>query len=134
VTAARSCNAAAWTSDTEVFYAPLPGHTAGHRIGGAGPASPAGTVRVQALSLDTLLDRHAQGGRADYLKMDVEGAERGLLRENVGWARRVACINVEVHHPYCVDECERDLRALGFKTRTDPRHRGCVIGVRPEAG
>jgi hypothetical protein len=33
-------HAAAWTSDTEVFYAPLPGHTAGHRIGGAGPASP----------------------------------------------------------------------------------------------
>jgi FkbM family methyltransferase len=123
-------HAAVWTSDTEVFYAPLPGHTAGHRIGGTGSASPAGTVRVPALSLDTLLGRHAQGGPVDYLKMDVEGAERALLRENVEWARRVECINVEVHHPYGVDACERDLRALGFETRTDPRHRGCVIGVR----
>jgi FkbM family methyltransferase len=123
-------HAAVWTSDSEVFYAPLPGHTAGHRIGGTGPAPPAGTVRVPALSLDTLVGRHAQGGRVDYLKMDVEGAERALLSENVEWARRVACINVEVHHPYRVDECARDLRLLGFDTRTDPRHRGCVIGVR----
>jgi FkbM family methyltransferase len=121
---------AVWTSDTEVFYAPLPGHTAGHRIGGTGPASPAGTVRVQALSLNTLLDRHAPDGRVDYLKMDVEGAESALLSETVEWARRVACMKIEVHYPYGVDECERDLRALGFETRTDPRHWGCVIGVR----
>jgi FkbM family methyltransferase len=127
-------HAAAWTSDAEVLYAPLPGHTAGHRISGAGPASPGGTVRVPALSLATLLERRSPGRRVDYLKMDVEGAEGTLLRENVEWARRVACINVEVHHPYRVDECQRDLSALGFETRTDPRHRGCVIGVRPGGG
>jgi FkbM family methyltransferase len=122
---------AVWTSDTEVFYAPLPGHTAGHQIGGTGSDSPAGTVRVPAFSLNTLLDRHAPGGQVDYLKMDVEGAECALLSETVEWARRVACMKVEVHHPYGVDDCERDMRALGFETRTDPRHRGCVIGVRP---
>jgi FkbM family methyltransferase len=123
-------HAAAWTADTKAFYAPLPGHTAGHRIGGTGPAAPEGTVPVPAVSLDTLLDRHAPGRRVDYLKMDVEGAERALLGEAVEWARRVECINVEVHDPYSVDECERDLRALGFDTRTDPRHWGCVIGLR----
>lgn len=123
-------HAAAWTSDAEAFYAPLPGHTAGHRLGGTGAASPAGTVRVPALSLDTLLDRHAQGARVDYLKMDVEGAERALLRQATEWAGRVACINVEVHDPYGVEECQHDLRALGFETRTDPRHGGCVIGLR----
>jgi FkbM family methyltransferase len=122
---------AVWTVDTEAFYAPLPGHTAGHRIGGTGPASPAGTVRVPAFSLDTLLERHAPGGQVDYLKMDVEGAERAVLRESADWAHRVACMNVEVHDPYRVDECERDLRALGFETRTEPRYWGCVIGVRP---
>jgi FkbM family methyltransferase len=123
-------HAAAWTADTEAFYAPLPGHTAGHRIGGTGSASPEGTVPVPAFSLDTLLDRHAPGRRVDYLKMDVEGAESALLGEAVEWARRVECITVEVHDPYRVDECERDLRALGFETRTDPRHWGCVIGLR----
>jgi FkbM family methyltransferase len=122
---------AAWTSDSEVFYAPLPGHTAGHQIGGTGPDSPAGTVRVPAFSLNTLLERHAPGARVDYLKMDVEGAERALLSETVEWARNVGCMKVEVHHPYGVDDCESDLRALGFATRTDPRHWGCVIGVRP---
>jgi FkbM family methyltransferase len=122
---------AVWTSDTDVFYAPLPGHTAGHRIGGTGSDLPAGTVRVPAFSLDTLLDRHAPDGPVDYMKMDVEGAESALLSEAVEWAHRVACMKVEVHHPYGVDECMRDMRALGFETRTDPRHWGCVIGVRP---
>jgi FkbM family methyltransferase len=121
---------AVWTSDSEVFYAPLPGHTAGHQVGGTGSDLPEGTVRVPAFSIDTLLDRHAPGARVDYLKMDVEGAERGLLSEPVEWARRVGCMKVEVHDPYGVDECERDMRALGFETRTDPRHWGCVIGVR----
>jgi FkbM family methyltransferase len=121
---------AVWTADTEAFYEPLRGHTAGHRVGGVGPAAPAGAVRVPAFSLNTLLDRYAPGDRVDYLKMDTEGAECALLRENAEWAHRVACMNVEVHHPYRTDECERDLRALGFETRTEPRSWGCVIGVR----
>ena len=122
---------AVWTIDTEAFYAPLSGHTAGHRIGGTGPDPPAGTVSVPAFSLDTLLERHAQGDRVDYLKMDVEGAERALLRESADWTHRVACMNVKVHHPYRVDECERDLRALGFETRIEPRYWGCVMGCVP---
>jgi FkbM family methyltransferase len=123
---------AVWTADTEAFYEPQDGHTAGHRVGGVGPSSPAGAVRVPAFSLNTLLARHAPGVRVDYLKMDVEGAECALLRENAEWAHRVECINVEVHHPYGTDECERDLRALGFETRTEPRYWGFVIGVRNE--
>jgi FkbM family methyltransferase len=121
---------AAWIADTPAFYAPLSGHTAGHRMGGTGPAAPDGTVTVPAFSLGTLLDRHARGRRVDYMKIDVEGAESALLREAVEGASRVDCINVEVHDPYRVDECEQDLKALGFHTRADPRHRGCVIGIR----
>jgi hypothetical protein len=104
---------AAWIADTPAFYAPL-----------------SGPVTVPAFSLGTLLDRHARGRRVDYMKIDVEGAESALLREAVEWASRVDCINVEVHDPYRVDECEQDLKALGFHTRADPRHRGCVIGIR----
>jgi FkbM family methyltransferase len=121
---------AAWIADTQAFYAPLHGHTAGHRMGGTGSAAPDGTETVPAFSLNTLLDRHARGRGVDYMKMDVEGAEGALLREAVEWAGRVDCINVEVHHPYSVGECERDLQALGFHTRVDARHGGCVIGVR----
>ena len=40
-------------------------------------------------------------------------------------------LTVEVHEPYTVEDCARDLEALGFETRVDPRHWACVIGVRP---
>ena len=51
-----------------------------------------------------------------------------------GWAPRVRTITVEVHEPYTIAECERDLRALGFTTRADPRHWACVVGVRTTEG
>ena len=41
----------------------------------------------------------------DYAKIDIEGAERELLRDNAGWAERVRTVNVEVHEPYTVEEC-----------------------------
>jgi Methyltransferase FkbM domain len=61
--------------------------TAGHRLGGTGAASLAGTVRVPALSLETLLERHVRGARVDYLKMDVGGAEAAIRRDAGEWAR-----------------------------------------------
>jgi hypothetical protein len=36
-------------------------------------------------------------GPPDYVKMDIEGAERRLARENNGWLQRVGSIKVEVH-------------------------------------
>ena len=47
------------------------------------------------------------------------------------WTSRVRTIAVEVHEPYTVADCERDLRELGFETRVDPRHWACVEGLRP---
>jgi hypothetical protein len=71
----------------------------------------------------TLIDRYAGGRDVDYVKLDIEGAERDLLTANTGWAARVRCISVEVHSPYRVEECLRDLAALGFRTSTKPAPR-----------
>ena len=86
---------------------------------------------VSAISPWSLLALDGAGAVVDYAKIDVEGAERELLRETTGWAERVRTVSVEVHEPYTVEECSEDLRALGFETRVDPRHWACVIGVRP---
>jgi FkbM family methyltransferase len=114
-------HAAVWPEDGEVRYERWAGGTASYRAEG-------GPDRAPAVSLDTLLREH--GGPVDYLKVDVEGAERRLLRERAAWAHSVRCLKVEVHDPYTVEECERDLRALGFETEVDPRHWACVIGRR----
>ncbi len=115
--------AAVWPTDGEVKYRGWPGGTSNYQVTGA----PEG-VPVRAVSLATLMATY--GGPVDYLKIDVEGAERHLLRDGAGWADDVRCLKVELHGDYGVDECQADLRRLGFRTEPDPRHWACVIGVR----
>jgi Methyltransferase FkbM domain len=72
----------------------------------------------------------SEHGPVDFVKMDVEGAERELLQDGSGWASRVRAIKVELHGSYTSAACEEDLERLGFQTRVDPRHWACVEGVK----
>lgn len=91
----------------------------------------AGAMTAAAISLDALLERGG-GGEVDFVKMDIEGAEREVLRENTGWAAHVRRIKVEVHDPYDVATCVADLERLGFRARSDERHWACAFGTREE--
>jgi hypothetical protein len=66
----------------------------------------------------------------DFLKMDIEGAEKRVLREHTDWASRVRCLKVECHDDYSREDCIRDLQRLGFQGEIDPSHWSCVIGNR----
>ncbi len=123
--------AAAWPEDGETWYHRWPGATSGylvHDLTDTGDEEPQGPV-VPALSLDSLLER-CGGGPVGFVKMDVEGAERELLRRNTGWAAHVGCIKVEVHGDYTPDDCVADLERLGFDAKRDRRHDAAVVGVR----
>jgi hypothetical protein len=61
--------------------------------------------------------------------MDIEGAESRVLTRNTAWSRKVKCIKVEVHEPYSVHECVRDLGRLGFATQVDAWHWASVTGI-----
>ena len=117
-------HAAAWPEDGTVYYRGWPGGTSNYQVTHVAEGTP-----VRAVSLATLLREY--GGPVDYLKIDVEGAERELLRDGTGWADRVRCIKVELHGDYDVDDCQADLRRLGYTTRPDAHHWAWVIGLRP---
>ena len=72
-------------------------------------------------------------GTVDYVKMDIEGAERALFADPTAgaWLARVRVLKVEVHAPYTTGQCEDDLRRHGLATRRDDRHWATVIGIRP---
>lgn len=123
--------AAAWPRDGELRYVRLAGATSGHHVTDAPYGSDPGVAVADALSPFSLLALEGPEAEVDYVKIDIEGAEAALLRENAGWTGRVRTMAVEVHDPYTVDECRADLHALGFVTRVDPRHWACVIAVRP---
>jgi hypothetical protein len=80
-------------------------------------------------SLDELLERTG-GGPVAYVRMDIGGAERDVLRTGTEWAAQVGCIKVEVHGGYTRDECGRDLERLGFEARPDRRGDSLVLGLR----
>jgi FkbM family methyltransferase len=117
-----------WPEDGEIRYHRLVGGTAGHHV--ADVPDDAGVVIAPAVSPGTLLARSGPQAVVDFAKIDIEGAERELLRKGTEWTARVRTITVEVHEPYTAQECERDLQALGFQTRIDPRHWACVVGIR----
>jgi FkbM family methyltransferase len=134
----RLIEAAVWHSDGELRYASEPGNELGFKVEEGEAAVGRETRSVPAVSLNTISRDLGEGERVDYVKMDIEGAERDVLRVNTEWARVVRTIKVEVHSPYTVEECERDLRALGFGVSEDPifleNPRGMppVVGIRPD--
>jgi FkbM family methyltransferase len=116
-------HAAVWSEDGEISYRQRPGDEIGLRVAGGGDADGADVVHAPALSLDTLLATHPpEGGRIDYLKMDIEGAEAEVLARNTDWVGAVGAMTVEVHEPYRVEACARTLSALGFRVRVDTRY------------
>jgi FkbM family methyltransferase len=115
---------AVWTHAGPIRYGGSSEQAFGFRIDAG-----AGAMTAQATSLDALLERGG-GGEVDFVKMDIEGAEREVLRENTAWAAHVRRIKVEVHDPYDVAACVADLERLGFRARPDRRHWACAIGTR----
>jgi FkbM family methyltransferase len=117
--------AAVWPHDGDVEFGGVEGDEQGiHVIDGGGAGD-----RAPALSLDTLLGRCGHPERIDYVKMDIEGAEREVLRGGGEWPGRVAVIQVERHYDYTRDELAADLSALGFDPRDGVRA-DSVIGIR----
>jgi FkbM family methyltransferase len=129
--AARCCviEAAAWPTDGQVGYLSTTSRFASVKVNTSGRASGTHSI-TQAISLNTLIERSGDFDRVDFVKMDIEGAERRLLTECTEWAHRVHCIKVEVHPPYTPEDCIMDLRALGFLPKRDRWHSMAVIGLR----
>ena len=90
-------------------------------------------MTTTAITLNTLLARTGNPPRIDFVKMDIEGTERSVLREKTEWAQRVQCIKAELHRGYTKAECIADLERLGFRAREDMSHNLCVVGDRREA-
>lgn len=96
--------AAVWIDDGDVAY----DLNAGRQD--AASVSPAGSRVARARALRSLLE--LIGGRADYVKVNIEGAEQALL-ETGNW-EGAGAVGIEVHKPFTTAACAERLRAIGF--------------------
>jgi FkbM family methyltransferase len=53
--------------------------------------------------------------RIDLLKIDIEGYERFLLRDNAVWLSRISCIVGEIHNGYDFRQLRKDLGRYDFE-------------------
>ena len=121
---------AAWKENGEIAY----GGDAewGFRVI---PESCRSAHRARAFSIPSLID-HLGVQRVDFVKMDIEGAELDVLADAWKWGDRIGCLKVEVHPPYTLAACMRDLEAAGMRCEALQNHFGCILarhsGVRPD--
>jgi FkbM family methyltransferase len=120
---AEVIQAAVWPHEGSVQYRRWPGGEWGSSLTPRWE-SPLPDRTARAVGLNSLL---ADSAAVDFLKMNVEGAERELLTTQTEWASRVRCIHVEPHEPYDAAACASDLERLGFGI---VRRNEFVVGLR----
>jgi FkbM family methyltransferase len=121
-------HAAVWTHNDGVAYAQS-GPEDAYTVAEYEADSHVG-VKVPSVTIFHLLDM-LPGSRADFVKMDVEGAERVLLApENSEWLMHVETLAVEVHEPGSLEQIRLWLMAAGFVVRDSARHWSALEAVR----
>lgn len=122
-------HAAIWCEDGEVRY-DAGANADAFAVGSGGAAQRS----VESLTMGTLLDRCAVE-RADYVKLDIEGAEKDLFgRGDLAWLQRVDQISVELHGTLDSQSLVALLRAHGFDAAKDSRHWDTVVAWRGGSG
>jgi len=89
------------------------------------------SYRIRTVKINDLLELIGED-HIDYLSIDVEGAERGILKTaSKEFMAKVTQISVEVHFADEMDGWVKLLMSLGFKTTLNYR-RGSLYGWREE--
>ena len=79
-----------------------------------------------AKTLDTILTEF-NIEQVDYLKIDIEGAEKTILVDPDAWIHRIKHLKMEVHPPATVEWCFDVLKQFGFECSKDNKHPSAII-------
>jgi FkbM family methyltransferase len=94
---------------------------------------PSGDRTVESRTLDQLTDLF--GGGADFVKMDIEGAEWDVVQASGEWPERVGSLLIEIHgnegrRQAGIDEMMGYLRDKGFTCRKHEAHWSAIWAKR----
>lgn len=85
---------------------------------------------VEAWSMDDVLKKFDLK-TVDYVKMDIEGAEKAVLQNGErAWLRQVNCLNIEIHDSDFLSEALQILESFGFECYKDKKHWSAIMAIR----
>lgn len=82
------------------------GHSYNYQMGNSGKPT-------QAVSVNTLMKK-CNVEKFDLVKIDIEGTENILLKNNNEWLAHTDNIIIEIHPPYNLKQLINDLKPFGF--------------------
>lgn len=65
--------------------------------------------------------------QVDYLKVDIEGAEKTILENPGAWIHQIKHLKIEVHPPATIGWCFDILKQFGFECSKDDKHPSAII-------
>lgn len=88
-----------------------------------------GNGATTAKTLDTIFSEFGLD-KVDYIKMDIEGAEKFVLENAENWIYRVKMLKIEVHPPATINELFKILERYGFVVKKDTRHPAAINAIK----
>jgi FkbM family methyltransferase len=125
-------NAAVWIEDTTVSYINTANFDSYSILRHSGDYKSGELVEVPSLSLASILEEHNLT-YIDYLKMDIEGAEKAILEsKDLRWMDKVGAMNIEMHLDgnENINEFLTTVESRGFTVWKDTKHWSSIFAVR----
>lgn len=123
----KMMHAAVWNKDGEIFYC---GRESNQFSVFNNPVE---NTKVQekapAKTIDTIFEEFGITS-VDYLKMDIEGAEKVVLEKPAKWMNLVKSMKIEIHEPANIDDCMKVLNQCGFQCNKNNEDPPCIIAKR----
>lgn len=86
--------------------------------------------KASSVTIESLIKKY-NISKIDYLKMDIEGAEKNIFRlDDLNWLNIVSCLKIEVHPTEYYDECFKILSGYGFYCYKDTHHWSTLIAIK----
>ena len=125
-------NNAVWVDDTYVTYLRDMNYDSYTIIKDKSEVNSDDLINVQAIKLDSII-KNNKLQYIDYLKMDIEGAEKEILESSdLNWMDMVQAMNIEMHLTKETDIYKyiKIIESKGFYAWKDDKHWSSVFAVR----
>lgn len=88
------------------------------------------TKEAPSISLPDILERFSLE-KVDYLKMDIEGAEKNILEsDDLSWMQKIQVMSIELHEDAFIDVAIDIVSKQGFKCWRDTKHWASIMAVK----